>query len=197
MVVTPRSVSGPDHVLVDNGPVTIELQIDPARADDPVADRFHVCVVCTGNICRSPIGEQVLRRAVRDAGLADRVVVTSAGTGDWHVGAGAHRGSVRVLAEAGYPTQHTARQLTRADLAGIDLVLAADRDHRALVKRMLAEPDRGKVRLLRDFDPDADGDEVPDPYYGPHQGFVDVLAMTQAAMPGVIAEIRRLLAERG
>lgn len=177
--------------------MTSELQIDHVRAPDPAGDRFHVCVVCTGNICRSPIGEQVLRRAVDQAGLADRVVVSSAGTGNWHIGAGAHHGTVRVLAAAGYPTEHTARQLTRSDLAGIDLVLAADRDHRALVKRMLAEPERDKVLLLRDFDPDADGDEIPDPYAGPHQGFVDVLAMTEAAMPGVIAEIRRRLADRG
>lgn len=181
----------------DNGAVTSELQIDPVRAPDPTDARFHVCVVCTGNICRSPIGEQVLRRAVAEAGLADRVVVSSAGTGNWHVGAGAHDGSVRVLAAAGYPTEHTARQLTRADLAGVDLVLAADRDHRALVKRMLTEPERDRVRLLRDFDPDADGDEIPDPYYGPHEGFVEVLEMTEAAMPGVIDEIRRRLADRG
>ncbi len=158
---------------------------------------FHVCVVCTGNICRSPIGEQVLRRAVQEAGLSDRVRVSSAGTGDWHIGSGAHRGSTRVLREAGYPTEHIARQLTRAELAGIDLVLAADRDHRALIKRMLAEPDRPKVVLLRSFDPDADGDEIPDPYYGPHEGFVEVLEMTVAAMPGVIDEIRRRLAEQG
>ena len=53
------------------------------------------------------------------------------------------------------------------------------------------------LTLARDFDPDADGDEIPDPYYGPHQGFVDVLDMTEAAMPGVIDEIRRRLADRG
>jgi protein-tyrosine phosphatase len=182
---------------MDNDRVTSDLQIAIDQAPDPTDRRFHVCMVCTGNICRSPIGEQVLRRAVHDAGLADRVRVTSAGTGDWHIGAGAHRGSVRVLSDAGYPTEHTARQLTRADLAQIDLVLAADRDHRAMVKRMLAEPDRSKVHLLRDFDPDADGDEVPDPYYGPHRGFVEVLEMTEAAMPGVVEEIRRRLAEQG
>jgi len=166
----------------DNGPVR--------------SDPFHVCIICTGNICRSPIGEQVLRKAVADAGLTDRVRVSSAGTGSWHVGAGAHDGTVRVLSEAGYPTDHTARQITRTDLREIDLVLAADRDHRALVKRLMDEPDRQKVHLLRDFDPNADGDEVPDPYYGPQEAFLEVLEMTQAAMPGVIDEIRRRLAEQ-
>lgn len=160
------------------------------------SDPFHVCIICTGNICRSPIGEQVLRKAVADAGLTDRVRVSSAGTGSWHVGAGAHDGTVRVLSEAGYPTDHRARQITRTDLREIDLVLAADRDHRALVKRLMDEPDRQKVHLLRDFDPDADGDEVPDPYYGPQEAFLEVLEMTQAAMPGVIDEIRRRLAEQ-
>ena len=47
--------------------------------------------------------------------------------------------------------------------------------------------------LLRSFDPDADDDEVPDPYYGPDAGFDDVLAMTMAAAPGIVEEIRRRL----
>ena len=49
---------------------------------------YRICVVCSGNICRSPIGEIVLREKLRDAGLGDRVVVDSAGTGGWHVGDG-------------------------------------------------------------------------------------------------------------
>ncbi|MGH9088858.1 MAG: low molecular weight phosphotyrosine protein phosphatase, partial [Acidimicrobiales bacterium] len=52
---------------------------------------FTLCLVCTGNICRSPMAEVVLRelaaRRALDAGtLADRVHITSAGTGHWHVG---------------------------------------------------------------------------------------------------------------
>jgi protein-tyrosine phosphatase len=77
------------------------------------------------------------------------------------------------------------------DLAGIDLVLAADRGHLADLRSMTDEPD--KVVLLRSFDPDADDDEVPDPYYGPDSGFDEVLAMTVAAAPGIVAEIRRRL----
>lgn len=171
--------------------MTVPDQRPDARADQRP---FHVCVVCSGNICRSPIGEQVLRAAIAEAGLADRVVVSSAGTGPWHVGQGAHHGTVRVLAAAGLPTEHVARQIVRRDLDGIDLVLAADRGHLRDLRRMCADPDR--VQLLRSFDPDADDDEVPDPYYGPDAGFQEVLTMTRAAAPGIVQEIRRRLDAR-
>ena len=46
---------------------------------------YRICVVCSGNICRSPIGEVVLTEQLKRAGLADRVVVDSAGTGAWHL----------------------------------------------------------------------------------------------------------------
>ncbi|MBM9466964.1 low molecular weight protein-tyrosine-phosphatase [Nakamurella leprariae] len=174
----------------------------PARrpADGPPgADpRFHVTVICSGNICRSPIAEHVLRSAVQQAGLADQVRVTSGGTGDWHVGQAANARAVRVLEAHGLPTDHVARQITVDDLDTADLVLAADRGHLRSLRRMLAAGDPGadKVRLLRSFDPEADSDEVPDPYYGPDSGFDEVMAMTLAAAPGVIDEIRsRLVGE--
>ena len=167
----------------------------PRSADRPGDDpRLHVCVVCSGNICRSPIGEQVLRSAIAEAGLDDQVRVSSAGTGDWHIGQGADRRAVKALRAAGYGTDHRARQITPRDLAGVDLALAADRGHLRDLRRMT--PDHAKIALLRSFDPAADDDEVPDPYYGPDSGFVEVLAMTEAAVPGIVEEIRRLLHER-
>ena len=154
--------------------------------------RFHVCVVCTGNICRSPIGEQVLRVAIADSGLDDRVRVSSAGVDGWHVGQGANHRSVRVLRAAGYPEhEHVVRMITATELADVDLALAADRGHLTELRAMTGDPD--KVALLRSFDPQADDDEVPDPYYGPDSGFEDVLAMTVAAVPGILEEIRRRL----
>lgn len=155
---------------------------------------LHVSVVCSGNICRSPIGEQVLRAALVEAGLADRVRVTSAGIGDWHVGQGANPRAVRVLARAGYATDHVAHQISADELVGLDLVLAADRGHLRDLRRLTDDPD--KVRLFRSFDPTADSHEIPDPYYGPDSGFDEVLAMTQAAVPGVIDELRRHLATK-
>lgn len=47
---------------------------------------FRICFVCTGNICRSPMAETVFKALVARAGLENRITVSSAGTGDWHVG---------------------------------------------------------------------------------------------------------------
>lgn len=162
----------------------------PRAAHRPDVDtRFHVCVVCSGNICRSPIGEQVLRAAIADAGLAARVRVSSAGTGDWHIGQGANPRAVRALRAAGFPpSEHVAHMITPTELDGIDLVLAADRGHLRELRDITGEPE--KVVLLRTFDPAAGGDEVPDPYYGPDSGFDEVLAMTVASMPGIVRAIR-------
>ncbi|NDF96834.1 MAG: protein tyrosine phosphatase, partial [Proteobacteria bacterium] len=72
---------------------------------------FRITVVCLGNICRSPIGEAVLRDRVAEAGLADLVQVDSAGTGDWHLGHDADPRARAVLQQHGYPLSHQARQI--------------------------------------------------------------------------------------
>lgn len=133
------------------------------------------------------MGEKVLQAAFDAAGLGDRVTVSSAGTGDWHVGEPANSRAVRVLAAAGYPTEHAAQQITAGDIAELDLLLAADHGHLHELRRLTTE--HHKIALLRSFDPAADGDEVPDPYYGPDEGFEKVLALIRAAAPGVVAAV--------
>ncbi|NMO90524.1 low molecular weight protein-tyrosine-phosphatase [Actinomycetospora sp. TBRC 11914] len=149
---------------------------------------YSVVTVCTGNICRSPMAEVILRAALTDAGLADRVVVTSAGVGDWHVGEPMDRRAAATLADRGYGTDHVARQIDETT-AEADLVLAATTDHARDLIRAGVPADR--VRLLRSFDPAApEGAEVPDPYYGGPEGFDEVFAMLEAATPGVVAWAR-------
>ena len=160
---------------------------------------LRVTAVCTGNICRSPIAEVVLRAAVQEAGLGDRVVVDSAGTGGWHVGDGADRRSVRVLAEHGYDgSRHRAQQVTR-HWFGVDdepdLLLALDSGHE---RELRALAPHAEIRMLRAFDPACAGLrgtelDVPDPYYGGADDFEQVLDMIEAATPGVIAHLRTLL----
>ncbi|GAB2688729.1 low molecular weight protein-tyrosine-phosphatase [Saccharopolyspora gloriosae] len=152
---------------------------------------MHVSFICTGNICRSPMAAVVFREHVRRAGLEDQVEVSSAGTGPWHIGEGADPRTLKVLADHGYPTEHVAAQLGDEHLDA-DLLLAMDAGHLRVVRDALGEPER--VRLLRSFDPvAADGAEVPDPYFGGDRGFEDVLAMIEAAVPGLLEWTRERL----
>jgi protein-tyrosine phosphatase len=118
---------------------------------------YRVCFVCTGNICRSPSAEVVLRRLLAEAGLDGQVTVDSAGLGDWHVGEGADRRTVAALSRRGYDArQHCARQFRAADFAERDLVVALDAGHlRELRALAPTAADRDKVRLLRSYDPEA------------------------------------------
>jgi protein-tyrosine phosphatase len=63
---------------------------------------YRVCFVCSGNICRSPTAEVVLRRLLDEAGIADRVSVDSAGLGDWHLGQGADGRALTAMRARGY-----------------------------------------------------------------------------------------------
>jgi protein-tyrosine phosphatase len=150
---------------------------------------YRVCVVCMGNICRSPMAETVLRKVLADHGLGDRVIVESAGTGGWHAGGPMDERALRVLSAHGYDgSGHVARQFTRDWFDRYDLVLAMDRDNQAFLRRMA--PPGVEVRLFRSFDPDApEGAEVPDPYYGGEDGFVEVLSLVEAASEGIAKHI--------
>lgn len=154
-----------------------------------MTDQLVVTFVCTGNICRSPMAEKVFLAELADAGLADRVSVFSAGTGGWHEGSQADDRAAALLREEGYADDHRARQVDAEHLAS-DLLVALDNGHRRALQRMVPEPER--VRLLRSFDPAAPADaDVPDPYYGGADGFVEVLEMVRAAMPGLLDWVRK------
>lgn len=159
----------------------------------PVPDRYRVTFVCTGNICRSPMAETVLRRRAEQEGLGDVLDVRSSGTGDWHVGQPADRRAVAALAARGYDASgHRARQVTESDLDEHDLVVALDRGHLAALRAMARTPEqRARIRLLRSFDPDADDDEVADPYYGDDEHFDEVLDQIESAVTGILDHVRR------
>jgi protein-tyrosine phosphatase len=149
---------------------------------------LRIAVVCLGNICRSPMAATVLRSKIGAAGLADEVEVTSAGTGDWHVGAAADRRARAALRTRGYPDEHRARQFTAADFADVDLVLAMDGHNLRDLRRLAAAADLDNIRL---FDGTA---EVPDPYYGDRSDFDAVLDQIEAACDRLVVEARALVA---
>ncbi len=158
-----------------------------------MSDPLHVTFVCTGNICRSVMAEKMFAAQITERGLQDEVRVSSAGTGDWHVGACADERTNRVLAAHGYPTDHRAAQVDDDHLAA-DLVVALGRNHLRQLRALGVEP--GRIRMLRSFDSHS-GTEVPDvddPYYGRQADFDDVFDVIDAALPGLHAWVDERLA---
>ncbi|XVQ10452.1 low molecular weight protein-tyrosine-phosphatase [Spirillospora sp. CA-255316] len=153
---------------------------------------YRVTFVCTGNICRSPMAEWILRHHVEEEGLD--VEVDSSGTGPWHAGDGADSRTVQALRRAGYRSAHIARQFEAGWFDSYDLIVALDQGHAHDLRAMAPDDEaRAKIRLLREFDPAADGADldVPDPYYGENADFDHVLELVEAAVPGLLDEIRR------
>jgi protein-tyrosine phosphatase len=144
--------------------------------------RYRIALVCLGNICRSPMAHVVLEARLDDAGLAELVEVTSSGTGDWHVGNPMDRRAAATLTTSGYDaSRHRARQYDAASAADLDLVLAMDSANLADLGGVSE-----RVRLFRDFDPVEPGGDVPDPYYGGHAGFEEVLTMVERTAASLV-----------
>lgn len=181
------------------------LPLPPPR--EPGAP-YRVCLVCLGNICRSPMAETVLRTALAEAGLDGAVVVDSAGTGDWHIGQPMNAGARAALATRGYDgSAHRARQIEPSWLARRDLVLAMDARNLADLRRMAGASGRDRIRLfgevgglrgrdrggLGDRGGEADGAEIPDPYGGNEAEFGYVLDLLGRAAPVIASRLARRL----
>ncbi len=160
--------------------------------------RVSVLFVCLGNICRSPTAEGVMRALVREAGLQERIELDSAGTGGWHVGESPDARATEAARRRGIVLEGAARKVRLRDFEEFDLILAMDASNLRDLQRLAPdEQAREKVRLLREWDPTADGDlDVPDPYYGGPGGFDRVLDLVQAACTALLEQLREGDAKR-
>ena len=161
-----------------------------------MSEHIAVAFVCLGNICRSPMAEQVFRARLAESPAAGHVSVCSGGTSGWHIGEEMDRRSALTLLRHGYRAEHSASQFTAEDFDEVDLVLAMDLANLEHLRAIApTDADREKVRLFRSFDPKApERAEVPDPYYGGPQGFEVVLHMVEAAADGLLRHVTDELA---
>ena len=154
--------------------------------DNPSA--LHLVFVCTGNICRSPMAEIIVRDAM-ETDMLDLVArASSCGLGGWHVGQGADPRAIAELRSGGHDgATHRAAQLSPEHMDA-DLFIAMDSGHRdALIERGI-DPER--VRLMRSFDPNTEELDVEDPYYGTEEDFARTRKEIEAAVPGLLDWIR-------
>lgn len=152
---------------------------------------MKILVVCTGNICRSPTAEAVLRALVEAEGLAAQVTVASAGTHDYHVGEAPDARAREHARRRGYRLDDLrASQVRASDFDEHELVLAMDRSHLAHLLAMCPPQRRSRVRLFLDFAPACGVAEVPDPYYGRAEGFERVLDLIEAASRGLVSRLK-------
>ena len=151
---------------------------------------MRVLFVCMGNICRSPTAEGVFRALAEGEGV--EVAIDSAGLGRWHVGDPPDERATAAAASRSIGLSGAARQVEPADFDRFDLLVAMDAENVAGLQRLAPDGEAAeKIRLLREFDPDAGGDlDVPDPYYGGPDGFEDVLDMVERSSRGLLEEVR-------
>ena len=143
---------------------------------------MKILMVCLGNICRSPLAEGIMQHLAEQNGLDWQI--DSAGTGNWHVGEGPDRRSIRAAGNHGIDiSKQVCRQFRRSDFSNFDLILVMDKNNYSDVLAMA--PDAAvaaKVKLLL-------GDkEVPDPYYKDSQ-FEPVFKLIESGCNDVVRQL--------
>jgi protein-tyrosine phosphatase len=157
-------------------------------SDQPI----RILFVCLGNICRSPLAEAVFRTEAERQGVADRFEVDSAGTSGYHRGAAPDRRAATVARSRGITVTGASRQITSGDLERFDYVVCMDTDNLAEVESIRAQASgSANVARLRDWDPEPEHGDVPDPYFGGDQGFEIVHDIVERACRAMLDDILR------
>jgi len=150
----------------------------------------RVLFVCLGNICRSPAAENIFRRFVNDRSLNDAIQIDSCGTANYHEGKNPDSRMRQALRSCGHTDFGTARQITPSDLANFDLIVAMDRDNRDHLLALAKDQDeRSKLSLFSDFLPKGEPIDIPDPYYGGSDGFLEVITLLEVGCQNLLNRV--------
>lgn len=155
---------------------------------------IKVLFVCLGNICRSPSAEGVFRKLAEEQGLLDQIEIDSAGTHAYHVGSPPDERAQQAASRRGIDMSGMrGRRVDEGDFYIFDYVLAMDESNEYHLREMAPAEEIHKIQLFLNYAPERSESEVPDPYYGGHTGFEQVLDMIEDASEGLLADIKSRL----
>lgn len=151
---------------------------------------MNILMVCLGNICRSPLADGLLRKKVSDNKLD--VEVDSAGTSGIHSGEAPDARMCQTAKNFGTPIDELrSRKFVIADFDKFDKIYVMDKSNKANILQMARnEDDKKKVELILNLIYPSQNKEVPDPYYGGEEGFIEVYHLLDAATDRIIEKIK-------
>ena len=150
---------------------------------------IKVLFVCLGNICRSPMAEAIFRQLVKEEGLDDKIIIDSAGTGDWHIGNPPHEGTQNILTKNNIIHEGIkARQVVKEDVTDFDYIIAMDAQNLGNLRSMAGYKQTGYIGRLLDFVDNSLVEDVPDPYFTGN--FEEVFELVTSGCNGLLEVIR-------
>ena len=153
-----------------------------------------ILMVCTANICRSPMARDVAQHMAREMAGVAHFKFDSAGTRALPGGERVDPRARSVLTRRGYkPGNKRSRPVNEQDFGRFDLIVAMDRANLALLQGLCPAQHQHKLHLLLEFAPTLGISEVPDPYHGNLEGFERVLGLCEEGVRGLLVAMRQRL----
>lgn len=147
----------------------------------------RILFVCLGNIIRSPLAENLFRFQAEQAAVDGKYSVDSAGTAAYHIGESPDPRMQKTAESHGVINDGTARQVRQSDFDEFDWIVAMDRSNRRDLLEIASSPEQqAKIRLMREFDPEPNDPDVPDPYYGGAEGFEHTYQIVERSVGGLL-----------
>lgn len=157
---------------------------------------INILFVCMGNICRSPSAEGFFARALQQSAYKDRVSIDSAGTHSYHIGHAPDQRAVETASKFGVEIGHLrARKVSTVDFHNYDLIIAMDRSNFADLQFIQPSDSKAGLKMMMEYHPQGQPEEVPDPYYGGIDGFTYMCELLQSATAGLLTDVEGRLGQ--